>query len=258
MVRQLGHAEAAELLGALALDAVDAHEREAVELHAKSCGACRSELADHREVASLLTAGWVEAPAGLWDRIASSLEETPPPLNLAPVVALRPRPMPVVESARRRGGLKMAMVAAIAAAAAVVTVMSVRIVGDGRRIDQIAGGLRGDDLARAANAALADPDARKVSLRSDDGYLFVDAVMLDDGTGYLVKDNLPALPPDRTYQLWAVVGKETISIGVLGPSPDQVAFRATGAVGALAVSDEVAGGVEASEGTPLAVGLLKS
>lgn len=266
MVRQLTHTEVTELLGPLALDALDNDERNEVEGHVRACGACRAELADHREVASLLTTGWAPAPEGLWDRIASSLEEAPPPLDLAPVMAMRQKYVPrgpamppatsdprAVWSARR---MRAAIAAMVAVAALAIGVTSYKVVSDGRRIDDIAVGLQDDELQRAANAALVDPDARKVTLRSDDGSLFVDAVMLDDGTGYLVKDNLPALSVERSYQLWAVVGGETISVGVLGSAPGRVAFRAAGPVGALAITEEVAGGVEASQGSPLVVGLL--
>jgi anti-sigma factor RsiW len=71
-----------DLLGAYALDAVDDDERQAIERHLDNCAQCRREVAEHREVAGMLASGWLPAPEGLWDRIAGSLEEPPPPLRM--------------------------------------------------------------------------------------------------------------------------------------------------------------------------------
>src|SRR5687767_20703 len=90
MGRELSHAEVVDLLGAYALDALEPAELQAVDRHVQGCRACRAEVAEHREVAGLLTPGWGKPPAGLWDRIATSLEEKPPPLDLAPVIAMKP------------------------------------------------------------------------------------------------------------------------------------------------------------------------
>ncbi|MPY95836.1 MAG: hypothetical protein GEV08_23115, partial [Acidimicrobiia bacterium] len=77
--------EIIDLLGAFALDAVDDDERAIVEEHLAVCARCRAEVAEHREVASLLAHGGGPAPEGLWPRIADSLAAPPPELRLAPV-----------------------------------------------------------------------------------------------------------------------------------------------------------------------------
>ena len=41
---------------------------------------CRAEVEGHREVASMLGNSGADAPEGVWDRIASQLEDTPPPM----------------------------------------------------------------------------------------------------------------------------------------------------------------------------------
>ena len=38
----------------------------------------------------------------------------------------------------------------------------------------------------------------------------------DNGDGFLVRDNLPGLSADRTYQVWAILGDKPVSVGVLG------------------------------------------
>src|SRR5204862_6746753 len=91
MERELTHDEAADLLGAYALDAVAVDERDAIDRHLNGCPRCRAEVADHRTVASFLGSAGGRAPDGLWDRIAGSLEEEPHELKLAPVIPLNER-----------------------------------------------------------------------------------------------------------------------------------------------------------------------
>lgn len=270
MAHDLTHAEASEFLGVYALDALDADEREAVELHLIDCGFCRAEVEEHVEVAGLLSSGVVHAPMSVWDRISGELEGTPPPLDLASIHAQRPSAVPPPVAApvpdqlaerRSRGrgaGLRIgALVAAASVAASVIGVLGLKVAEDGRRIDEIAIGAHGTELERTVRAAIDDPEAVKVELRSADGAVFADAVMLPDGRGYLANDNLPTLPPDRNYQLWAVVGEERISVGLLGSDPDRSAFVASGPVGALAITDEEAGGVVASLQQPLVAGQVQ-
>lgn len=259
MGRELSHEEATDLLGAYALDALDPVEHRLVDAHVQTCAACAAEVAEHREVAGLLTPGWAKPPAGVWRRIAESIEEVPPPLDLAPVIAMKPRPpaaapAPVRGAAPRRG-IPLGIAAMVAAAAvAVIGVLGVRVVDDRARVDD--GASYALELQRSANAALAAPDARKVDLVSTDGYRTAEAVVLPDGTGYLVRNNLPALSAERTYQLWAVVGSSAISVGVLGPEPKVVPFKMNGDVSALAITDEVKGGVIASKRDPVVAAKL--
>lgn len=253
MGRELNHGGVTELLGAYALDAVDATERAAVLAHLGECHQCQAEVTEHREVAALLAPVGASAPTRVWDHIAASLEEAPPPLQLP---NLRQ-----IDRGRRANGWS-SRVGAIAAAAvsvaavAIVAVLGFKVSDDSRRIDQMAGGTYPSELSRATSAALADPQSRLVDLRSSPGGASAQAVVLPDGTGYVVKDNLPALGPARTYQLWAVVGDSKISVGVLGPDPGPSGFKAAGDVSALAITQEQAGGVVASNQTPIAVGQL--
>jgi len=84
MSRTRSHEELQEALGAFALDAVEAEEAAAIELHLRDCPRCRIEVARHREVAAKLGYAGSPAPEGLWSRIRESLEEAPPALRLAP------------------------------------------------------------------------------------------------------------------------------------------------------------------------------
>jgi hypothetical protein len=157
---------------------------------------------------------------------------------------------------RRRLGIG---IAAMVAAAAVATIgfLGVRVADDRHRIDDLAGRNPAQVLRRSADAALADPQARKVELASSDGSRRSQAVVLPDGTGYLVAGNLPVLPRERTYQLWAVAGSTRISVGVLGADPPQVVpFKMDPQSSILAVTEEAAGGVETTRKDPVVAGRL--
>ena len=263
----MDHREAAELLGAFALDALEDHEARLLTDHVAGCEACQVELAEHREVLALLTTAWLPPPRGVWDRIAGDLGETPPPLDLASVRALRDTrpaaPLPAAPPSRLPGpppggrergrGLRVAAIGAVAAVTAGVIGYGVIDEGGTRRPPV---GSHAQELGRAAAAALVDPSARRVALRSEDGNLSVDAVVLADGAGYVVDDNLPGLEAGRTYQLWGMVEGTPVSLGLLGRSPDKFAFRVAGPVGALAITSEDEGGAVLPEGAPLVVGAL--
>ena len=85
------HEEIGELLGAYALHATEPDEVAIIEAHLAECPKCRAEVAAHLEVATLLGNSGGDAPDGLWDRIADTLEEAPPPLRLVVSGALCPR-----------------------------------------------------------------------------------------------------------------------------------------------------------------------
>jgi anti-sigma factor RsiW len=254
----VNHDEITELLGAYALDALEPAERQAVDRHLEGCPGCRAEVATHREVAGLLTPGWGRPPAGLWDRIARSIEEVPPPLDLASVRAAKAAQAPEAARAPRRGpGLAVAAMVAVAAVA-VIGFLGVRLVDDrDDRTADVARGTHVEQLERSAEAALADPRGRTVELASSDGSRTARAVVLPDGTGYLVDADLPTLTAERTYQLWAVVGTSRISVGVLGPDPGTVPFKMGGDVSALAITEETAGGVETTRRDPVVLGRIQ-
>lgn len=238
-----GHEAVEDLLGAYALDAVPEDERRLVEEHLAVCEACRREVMEHRETVALLSGG-APAPVGVWDRISAELEPEPP-------VSLE------AQRAPRRIG-RWATGIAAAAAALTIVALGVKVVEQDRRLDRLAAASEDRALALAAEAALRDPAARLVTLRSADDATSVEAVLLSDGTGYLYRNDLPPLPSGRTYQLWALGEADPISTGVLGPKPGVVAFSVGPAITGLAITQEVAGGVVAPTSDPLVAGQLQS
>jgi anti-sigma-K factor RskA len=242
VARELSVDEIRELLGAYALDAVDPDEREAVEALLVRDPRARAEVAEFRETAALLAQGGGEAPTGLWHRIEESLEEPPPPLVL-----------PVGRPRRRVG--RIAAVVGIAAAVTAFVALGAKVVDQDRRLDDVAS----PSVSDLADAARDDPAARTLTLASSDRSVQAEIVWLPDGTGYLVDDNLPALPDDKTYQLWAVTGDDTaasqvISAGVLGSNPRTMGFQFEGPVQSFVVTEEDAPGVVSSEQPPFLAG----
>jgi hypothetical protein len=55
-----------------------------------------------------------------------------------------------------------------------------------------------------------------------------------------------------------VVGTAKVSVGVLGNEPKIVPFKMNGPVSALAITEEVAGGVVASRADPVVVGKVQA
>jgi anti-sigma-K factor RskA len=251
-VSPLAHEDIQELLGAYALHAVDPDEAALVEAHLQECPRCRAEVEGHREVATMLGNTGGDAPPGVWDRIASQLEDTPPPMRLevqegAPVTPIAPR--------RRDGASRFAAVALGAAAALVIAVLGVQVVRQQDQLDDMEAVLEAGSTEAAANLAFGDPDATKVQLQSTDGTTIARAVVLPDGSAYLMGHELPGLDDDRTYQLWGDTGDGTlVSLGLLGADPTTVTFRAGGDLAALAITEEEAGGVVQSRNPAVVAG----
>jgi hypothetical protein len=243
----MSHDEIIELLGAYALDAVDRDEATTIEVHLLDCPRCRDEVAHHREVAAALAFAGATAPEGLWPRIASSLEAETSAGELGQLYPFRPP--------RRRWATRLAVTLGSVAAAAIL-VLGLEVHTQNQRLDRVIRTLPSARLQQVAEAALLDPGATKVHLQSANHQVFIDAVVLRDGTGYLVANDLPTLAPSRSYQLWGVLGGSKISLGVLGTRPSIVAFRAAAPIVALAVTNEAQGGVVSTQQTPLAVGYL--
>jgi hypothetical protein len=241
MTGGLGHPEVQELLGAFALDALEPDEADAVDLHLRDCPRCRAEVADYRETAALLAFGGVEAPAGVWEKIQASLEEAPPRLELARVVPLRPS----------RWQSMGARVAAAAAVVISVVALGVSVFGGGGD-----DGDRGRSLTDEIAVAASDPNALPVHLAAASGAGGAADIVILGGRAYLVRHSLPKLPADETYQLWGKKGDTTVSLGVLGPAPEQTILPAGASYDALAITAEKAPGVVTSQNPAVVAGLV--
>jgi anti-sigma-K factor RskA len=260
----LSHEEISELLGAYALDAVDGHEVDAIELHLRDCPKCRAEVESHREVAAMLAHTGSAAPSGVWDRIVASLDN----VDEAPAMRLSVTPLdPEERSGRLRtratdnvGPLRAHRLAGanrwvLGAAAAVVLVLGVSLYRQSDRLGNIESGLQGVTLARLAEDVHQDPGTKKISLKSSDGKLTAQMALHADGHGFLRASTLPKLPDGRTYQLWAINGQdEAISLGLFNGGDEAVTVQAGTEAKAFAITEEKAGGVVAPESLPRLTG----
>lgn len=271
-------ADLEDLLGAYALGAVDDDERRLVERLLDESPESRAELARHNEVVEhLATMASTPPPGELWSRINEQVDG--PGDDAAP-------PVTVVDLASRRRRWEPSTFTALVAAAAAV-VLAVALVAQTWRVDdltatlaaqnleserlaaELAGReaevadletvLAGDPLALAAQRASEDPRATLVSLAAGEvGVAQMTIVLQQDGRGYVTSSDLAPLDPGHTYQLWAIMGDgRIISAAVLGNQPGVDTFVVDlDDLAALAITEEVSGGVVASENEAVIVGVV--
>jgi hypothetical protein len=240
-----------DLLGAHALDAVDEHEREAVEAYLDQTPEALAEaLRLDAAVSALAATQTADVPEGSWERLRAELRTpTAEGLDSLPVLRLPTRTVQDERPPARRRRIGLAA-AVLAMAAALVVGIAIGVARP--RHD---GGSAADRLSGLAATALADPAARRADLVGNPG-LSATVVVTEDGRGYLLGDDLVALPADRTYQLWSLDGAAPVSLAVLGNDPGVVAFPATAGVTSLAVTEEPAPGAAAPGQAPVLSGTL--
>jgi len=226
-----------ELLGAFALDAVDLDKRRRVDDYLEVNPRAAAEVQAHREVATMLAFTGMDAPDDLWGRISDEIgEQAPPP---GPELA---KVMSFDDHAKRRSISRIAPWVVSAAAAAVVAFVAV---GLADRADA-----PNEPLASAVEVARGDRDSVTTTLVADGSEASAEAIIDQDGHGFVLARDLPTLPTGQTYQLWGVVESgDVISLGIFGPNPEIETFTVEGTVSALAITIEQYPGV-ISDGNP--------
>jgi hypothetical protein len=242
----MSHDESNELLAVAALHAVDAETLAAIEEHAVSCPRCQSELDGYRAVASALGNSVEELPVGLWTNISSQLWERKDESTVMPDLRIgdtRAGLVAISSATRPSRGLRTAVSAAAFAAAASIVVLALSLSSAQNHVTNLEGALQSANRS-VVQRALTTPGHQIVDLTSASNQQLAEFVMLPDGTGYLVKSNMPTLTPNDTYQLWAIVKGSPVSIGVMGSSPGQVTFTmvSSPSPSELAVTVQSAGG----------------
>ena len=225
------------LLGAYALDAVDADERRRVDDYLQVSPRAAAEVQAHREVATMLAFTGMNAPDDLWGRISDEIGELAPPPGpeLAKVMSFDDHPT-------RRRISAVAPWLMSAAAAAVIVFVAVGLADSADAPNE--------PLANAVELARADRDSITTTLVAEVSDASAEAVIDQDGHGYMLARDLPTLPEGQTYQLWGVVeGGDVISLGIFGPNPELETFTIEGSVEALAITIEQHPGV-ISNGNP--------
>lgn len=220
-------AQAAELLDAHALGALDPGERRPLEAHLRRCPRCRQALAEREQLAALLS---LSAPArrahpDLGERILRQVGQGRQGVRLQPTTLARP--------------LLLAGVVALAAIALTALALGLSL---RRQVNQ----LQDENESTAARAQQTDLQFQTLALLSDEMARLVEqqrlatlALFAEDrreweitpttgdtgpgealyvwsrayGVGVLTVEGLDPLPPDRAYQLWLASGPEYYSAG---------------------------------------------
>lgn len=252
------HAEAHELLAALALDAVEDDERQAVEDHVAGCPRCQSELDALLEVAGALGNSVEPLPEHLWSSISSRIYDDRDHELLA-LTLLDADGVSPSTTRRPPRAARLARIALLplAAAAVVVAVLAFQLVHANGRVSNLQSALRASDSSEVT-AALRTPGHQLVDLEGASNQRLAEFVMLPDGRGYLVNSKMPALSSGSTYQLWGIIGGKSISIGLMGRSPGHVTFTVAGPPRPteLAVTVEPSGGTSTPTSQIVAAGTV--
>lgn len=282
MTDDLEHQACSELLGAFVLHGVDRAEAQRVERHLARCVWCRQELDELRAVAADLGTVVDPCPATVWDRIAAQLDRPAVP-DAAPGVGVgstgpgraqqgvaptRPQLVRRIMRCRRAAGGpgpvigRYRILAVVGTGTVVVSLgLSLALVRGQVAMLRSEMGHRGPEVA--VESALATPGRRTVLLRSSGGAQLVELVIRPDGAGFVVSTSVPELPGDETYQLWAYIADQPISLGLLGQQvragdPFSVGPGASTGFGAttVVITVEPAGGVVTPDRSPIATGTV--
>jgi len=253
------HEKIEEMLGVYALDATEPRERAEIEAHLAECPRCRAEVAAHLEMAALLGSSATEAPAGLWEKIASSIAEgtsgpaSEPP---APLLGLRGGAGPSRSAPRRPRAV--VWVAAAAIAAAVVAFLGVEVAQLHAQVGKLHTEVAAASLKSAAMEAAAGPH-QTISLALADRKPGATVIVVRSGQAYWLWSSLGDLPTSETYQLWGLARGKPVSLALVGADPHATyAFTLEPRVTELMVTAEPEGGTPGPTTAVLAQGAIPS
>ncbi|ACU54504.1 conserved hypothetical protein [Acidimicrobium ferrooxidans DSM 10331] len=237
------HEEAASLLGAWALDALDPDEAKALEAHLAVCTQCALEADELRAAAGLLATTTTEPAPDLWDSIAGHLGQSP----------AEPR-QPTVHAPRRpRAGHRRGRIATVVAGLALAVAGAgiggvVALAHEVHTLNQHAA-----SLGTAASTIAATPGTTVIDLTDSHDIPTATLALTPSGTAVLTAVRLPALSRSKTYQVWAITTQGVISIGLLGANPTVTVLHApTRGLHAVAITAEPASGSPTPTSAPLA------
>lgn len=257
------HDEAFAALDALALDTLDAPDRDAVIAHVSTCIPCREELALLRAAAAQLA--YAATPSigtagASRQRIRSRL--------IARAEAerenIRDRSLIISSLAWRRAewvaaAASILLVASVAVLASVIRDRQVVREALSGQAARVAEAQRTDDSLRSMLAAITGRDVAVMTLTKS-GVNAPFARMFWDkskNAWTFVAHDMPALKPGRTYQLWLVTAAGAkVSAGTFDPVSGEAVVHATYALArdslsAVAVTEEAAGGAPQPTSAPI-------
>ena len=263
-----------ESTGLYALGALTGEERAAFEAHLAACAECAAEVRDFSAVAGALIQAVppVNPPASLRERTLVAAG-----LGGGASLRLEPADTPSASPAGKLGRMPwLASAAALALAVGLgvyvlqlrerIATLEVRLREAVLRADagerQFADARRILAEAQSRIAVLAAPDVTRVDLMGQAPAPSAAARVFWSRSRGLVftGSNLPAVPPDRVYQLWFIAGQTPVSAGLITPEAggqlDAVLDVPLGipVPAVMAVTVEPAGGVPAPTSDPFLAG----
>lgn len=259
------------LSGAYAVDALDELERARFERHLATCADCRAEVDSLALVAAdLFTAEMTPPPslrAGVLGRLGSVAQLPPLPVQETTSDAGQPGDEMDVTSPAQAGDTASGTVTPIArpgrhaaprtnrwrglVAAGTAAVLALGAFGVWRSID--GGGEQGPPSV--ASQVIDASDATRVEKTLPGGGTATIVRSASVGKAVLVASDLPAVPSDRTYQLWLAKGTAFTSAGLVPGAGDQTVVLdgdANAATGA-GITVEPSGGSTQPTTKPLAL-----
>lgn len=253
------HDELQALAAGFALGALDPDDLQKFEAHLNECPECAAE---------------VRSLVGAVDALGRSIpQQTPPPeLKQRVMASIREAAAPSrvkLTAVHRLGWLPIAALLLLALGSGIygshlhvesrLAALSLRAEANDR---EIAAANRAATESRRATRVIAAPDVVRIDLKGENITMTGTARALWSRQHGMVfaATNIPAVPPDRCYQIWLVSDRATISAGILPKTGDGLAVFDTpqdipqphGA----AVTLEPAGGSAVPTGTKVLVGNL--
>jgi hypothetical protein len=147
------------------------------------------------------------------------------------------------------------LAAIVAVAACIVAVVGFIAIDQARRLGRVEDAISERTIEGLANDAVAGSaiPARLTGRGGD-----AEAVVGEDGQGYLIMDDVPHPPAGQVYQLWGKVDETVLSLGTFGGGNSVVPFHVDPArlddVELFAVTQERAPGVVVSKEEPVMAG----
>jgi anti-sigma-K factor RskA len=267
------HDDLRELAASYALGAVSGEEGHEVERHLEVCPACAEEVRSLKAVATELAfaAPAKRAPESLRAKVLAAVKRVEPErrsparaLVVAPAVHAWWVAVAATLAALIVGGYALVLNARVRALDAELTMARARSDSAERQLaearTQLAEAQTQVRVVNVSTGILAAPDVLRVDLKGQGRAAgAAGRAFWSRSRGVLFTANaLPALPADRVYQLWVLVGKRADSAGLLRLDEQGrtmiVADTSTDTPTGFAVSVEPSGGVPQPTGSIVLVG----
>lgn len=228
----MDHEEIEGLIPAYALGATDPDESQVIEAHLRSCSLCRALLVEHRNLVDdlLFAMSPMSAPVGITERMQRRLASTKP--------SRTPRPW----WTRLRTGL---LVPTLAAAIVLLVGTNVYWLGRTNELERRVATPTSvfDGLSDAPAVYLqADPSAAK-----EQGVVYTST---DGAVALVCVYDMPALPADKTYQVWLLKDGSRESGGVFNVTDDGFGLLVVRPQDSLGGYDSLGITVEPAGGSP--------